>query len=620
MQDPESAHSTADSKDEDTGKDTTESCLSSEIIKLREENVNLKAELTEIKVRVDTSTEELKSLKEELEKAASERQDILQTVETLQSQVEILNSWINENWNYHHGYSTGYENYHDRNQETENPPGNTETCKSDEKVGPEIENDSNVKEAGTKASSNVLLTGGVKRHAVADPYRNMIHTRINNQSASVDLPGCGTTDESKNDENEMEIDNLMPSSPSIDQPEEDNRSVASILKETAEQAIAQSGMGYDPTSGLYYDWNTHLYYDPKTHLFYDSDNGIYYYYDNEKKSYLFYSQVETPKCDEVSAIAFPKGENKGDEKSEGEITSEDEENKDYAPCIRAIVVASDSLKLGSLYLITCKGATIGRDKNKHLLCIPETEASKNHAEITYKENKRHYVLKDMASANGTFLNDRRLSKPGNKSKSKKLNHKDYLKIGSTRFVLHIHRGQETCGECEPGQVQALLSAKSEEGQENISKQELRKREIKNLKRKYQIAGDGLAEAMAPITSGKYKDRASDRRHTVGSEPIKTGHVIPVTATSTTKHVSQDNIGHKMLEKMGWKAGEGLGRKGTGIKEPVNVLVHEKNKGLGHGSLKSLDDPEGRASSHKWTKAKQRYDNIVQDEQNAAKDI
>ena len=31
----------------------------------------------------------------------------------------------------------------------------------------------------------------------------------------------------------------------------------------------------------------------------------------------------------------------------------------------------------------------------------------------------------------------------------------------------------------------------------------------------------------------------------------------------------DNVGFKMLEKMGWKEGEGLGMEGQGIKQPVN---------------------------------------------------
>jgi len=33
----------------------------------------------------------------------------------------------------------------------------------------------------------------------------------------------------------------------------------------------------------------------------------------------------------------------------------------------------------------------------------------------------------------------------------------------------------------------------------------------------------------------------------------------------------ENVGFQMLQKMGWKEGEGLGSEGQGIKNPVNKL-------------------------------------------------
>jgi len=35
-------------------------------------------------------------------------------------------------------------------------------------------------------------------------------------------------------------------------------------------------------------------------------------------------------------------------------------------------------------------------------------------------------------------------------------------------------------------------------------------------------------------------------------------------------ISTENVGRQMLEKMGWKEGEGLGREGVGRREPVSV--------------------------------------------------
>lgn len=40
-----------------------------------------------------------------------------------------------------------------------------------------------------------------------------------------------------------------------------------------------------------------------------------------------------------------------------------------------------------------------------------------------------------------------------------------------------------------------------------------------------------------------------------------------------REISEVNKGRKMLEKMGWKKGEGLGKMGTGMKDPVRRSAH-----------------------------------------------
>ncbi len=384
-----------------------------------------------------------------------------------------------------------------------------------------------------------------------------------------------------------------------------------MLKETAQSAFANTGMSYDERTGIYYDWNSHMYYDPTSRLYYDNDNGIYYYYDAEKQNYVFHSQIKVPETD-------PSSPESNNERSEGEISSSDEcDETQKVPCIRAIVKSSTSLKAGSLYLVTCNGATVGRDV-KHLLHVTEVEASKDHAEIKYQQNDHQYYIRDVGSINGTFLNDQRLSDSKVESEWMKIKHKDYLKIGMTIFCLHVHYGQETCDECEPGQVQALLSAtlEQEKGDLNLSglsREALRRKELKGLKKKYMVSGDGLREAMEPVSSGKYKDRADKRRKTIGSSNPVSDRPSVASKASVTEKISQENKGHKMMQKMGWNVGEGLGKEKTGIREPINVIVREKNKGLGTGVSKSVDEVGRKSSNYKWKKAKQRYDDIVHQE-------
>lgn len=58
-------------------------------------------------------------------------------------------------------------------------------------------------------------------------------------------------------------------------------------------------------------------------------------------------------------------------------------------------------------------------------------------------------------------------------------------------------------------------------------------------------------------------------------------------------IGSDNIGHKLLSRMGWKEGEGLGAQGKGIAKPVEAgSVKSDNLGLGAisvGDVTSEDD-------------------------------
>lgn len=47
--------------------------------------------------------------------------------------------------------------------------------------------------------------------------------------------------------------------------EQEEESIAAMLRATAEQALIQTGFVFDETTGLYYDHNTHFYYDSVCH-------------------------------------------------------------------------------------------------------------------------------------------------------------------------------------------------------------------------------------------------------------------------------------------------------------------------------------------------------------------
>ena len=49
----------------------------------------------------------------------------------------------------------------------------------------------------------------------------------------------------------------------------------------------------------------------------------------------------------------------------------------YPPCVRVVVQASDVVDVGTFFLVTCTGGTIGRDKDpRHVIQIQDVNISK----------------------------------------------------------------------------------------------------------------------------------------------------------------------------------------------------------------------------------------------------
>ncbi|POI34468.1 hypothetical protein CIB84_001780, partial [Bambusicola thoracicus] len=302
--------------------------------------------------------------------------------------------------------------------------------------------------------------------------------------------------------------------------------------------------------------------------------------------------------------------------SEETNDSEDSENEDeekiWPPCIRVIVIRSPVLQTGSLYIITAvKPATIGREKDVgHTLQIPEVGVSKFHAEVYFDHDLQNYVLVDQGSQNGTVVNGNQILQPKMKCDPYILEHGDEVKIGETVLSFHIHPGSDTCDGCEPGQVRAHLRLDKKKESSvcpALSKEErelVRRKALKQIRVKYGLQNTEYEDNKA-VKNPKYKDRAGKRRETIGSEgTFQRGD----TPASVHIEISDSNKGHKMLEKMGWKKGEGLGKDGGGMKDPIHLQLHKMHAGLGTSRPSSIEDIQIIPSKNKknWEKARERF--------------
>ncbi|CAH2293417.1 SURP and G-patch domain-containing 2 [Pelobates cultripes] len=67
---------------------------------------------------------------------------------------------------------------------------------------------------------------------------------------------------------------------------------------------------------------------------------------------------------------------------------------------------------------------------------------------------------------------------------------------------------------------------------------------------------------------------------------------PADLEFANKKLTQQNVGFKMLSKMGWKEGQGLGSSGAGIKNPVKVGSVSAGEGLGVENKDKEGEPQG----------------------------
>nr|XP_020489541.1 angiogenic factor with G patch and FHA domains 1 isoform X1 [Labrus bergylta] len=288
----------------------------------------------------------------------------------------------------------------------------------------------------------------------------------------------------------------------------------------------------------------------------------------------------------------------------------------WPPCVRVTVVRSPVLQVGTLFIITADSpATIGREKDMdHAVRIPEMGVSKFHAEVYFDQELQGYMLVDQGSQNGTVINGNRILQPKTNSEPHALMHGDEVKMGETVLSFHIHSGTDTCDGCEPGQVMAHLSKHRREETTGPTltkedKEALRQKELKQMKAKYGLQSSEF-EGTKALKNPKYQDRAESRRQTVGSEGVFQRDDAPA---SVHKEISEVNKGRKMLEKMGWKKGEGLGKGGTGMKAPIELKIRKSQSGLGAAAAVSLDSVSlTKSKSQKnWEKARERFADTCQ---------
>ncbi|KAH8290658.1 hypothetical protein KR054_004803 [Drosophila jambulina] len=250
--------------------------------------------------------------------------------------------------------------------------------------------------------------------------------------------------------------------------------------------------------------------------------------------------------------------------------------KRYPPSLRIIVQESnmESLKVGSLHLITFKGGTLGRE-GAHDVIIPDVNVSKAHLKFHYENKSGIYKCLDLGSRNGTILNGALMA-----GEAMDLVHGSVITLGQTKLLCHVHEGNSTCGLCEPGlliETPAPVVATTTASTGTVLSH---KEQLKKLQRKYGLENEKFVDSSGNGQSApNYKDRAATRRVNVGSSTDKEKTEVACVNTE----IGSSNKGFKMLSKLGWQKGDTLGKTNAsaGLLAPINVVANEGTSGLGN---------------------------------------
>uniref|UniRef100_A0A182KDB3 G-patch domain-containing protein n=1 Tax=Anopheles christyi TaxID=43041 RepID=A0A182KDB3_9DIPT len=315
----------------------------------------------------------------------------------------------------------------------------------------------------------------------------------------------------------------------------------------------------------------------------------------------------------VESVIVVKSSDEGSEASQTEQfkTGYKDVAKRYPPSLRMIVQETNvkELKIGSLFIVTCKGGTLGREGN-HDVIIPDINVSKKHLQFMYNDRKATYQFVDLGSRNGTLYNGVRvkLSEQQSPSEPQDLAHGSILQLNQTKLLCHVHEGNSTCGKCEPGLLVSAEPVVVPDNVSKITKPVSHKEGLKLIQKRFGLENEKYVGSGEAGNSVDYRDRAAVRRKVKGSsnEHEKTQ------VASLDQSISSNNKGFQMLSKLGWNEGKPLGKNDSGLTEPITLTTNVGTSGLGSNSQLAIGGPHNAKTldprRHSiWRKTQERFE-------------
>lgn len=314
---------------------------------------------------------------------------------------------------------------------------------------------------------------------------------------------------------------------------------------------------YDPDSGYLFDPITGYFYDKPTGTYYDGVKGIWLRWDDKLNKYTN-TEDEVQVVNEEEKLkedlkAWEKQQKKDQKKKDKEkkqtmlrLDQLDNAHKQARAAVQDIVIEEDP--------ITQQPIAVMEETAPVETLVPDDD------DVNYDE---------------LICN---LCRRGFSNRDKLEKHVTGSKLHKTNFAVKYGVSAQTVSQVIDPTVQAVM------------------------------------EITAQQRASEYRDRAAERREKYGVDHADvakqfakkggrgggSGYVPPNNVTSVDKALdSKQNIGGKLMAKMGWTDGQSLGTHGDGIVAPINATEQRnRNVGLGHEASKKKKGKDGAPQKYK----------------------
>lgn len=338
----------------------------------------------------------------------------------------------------------------------------------------------------------------------------------------------------------------------------------------------------DKTSNYYYDPNTGLYYDPGTGYYWNPQHQVYLYFDQEQYTYVRVNTSYTESYNSHEQMSSSTYSNNASVTSQ--ITDKKE---DVTETKKVKSEKQDKVK-------------VAKKIQKDMERWAKTLNQKKEIGIAKAFNEFHYTKDNSASADIGFAV---LEKKASSNNIMQKDVPDELPImqGHPEPLVAAYGESESSGDEEHPVIDendlldfkkliCNLCKRQLSSAEALSKHAqlsaLHKQNLEMLQSKYKKNDNNDKQ---PI----YRDRAKERRMKYGNpdEPqpsklkekfLKSRELVeaPVSA-SVIEPIGVENVGNRLLQKMGWTEGQGLGKTNQGRTSIIVAEQRSSTVGLGN---------------------------------------